>query len=250
VTRAASVLVYRARRALRRHGVGGVAREGLHRLAAIPAQRRQRHRDRDFDRANAVDTAGIVHLGGLEIVSDNRELGTRYQPTNPDVFRTLVEALPIDHREFAFVDYGSGKGRALMLAAEFPFRRIVGVEFSPELTEIARRNLESFGRERRSSTEFELVCVDAVEYDIPDEPAVLYFYNPFAEQVLRRVLERIRASLQARERPAFIVTTGDTSRDAIEEAGFAALDRAGVYVWSPAREGSRPHQASSSQPSS
>lgn len=230
--RKVSVLVYRVRRALHRVGVRGIFREGVHRLGSIPAERRQRRRDRDFDRIHAVETAGIVHLYGLDIASENRELGTRYQATNPAVFRDLVAGLSIDYRDFVFVDFGSGKGRALILASEFPFRKIVGVEFSAELNEIARRNLESFRSGRPHCPEFELVCVDAVQYDIPDEPAVLYFYNPFDERVLRRVLARIRRSLEARWRPAFILTTGETSSAAIEDAGFAPRDRPGVFVWS------------------
>ena len=244
------VFLHRMRRALRRRGVTGVLREALQRLAAIRSGRRQRLRDRKFDREHGVDTARIVHLQALEIESDNRELGVRYQATNPDLFRERIADLPIDHSRYVFVDFGSGKGRALMLASEFPFRRIVGVEFSPELTEIARRNLGSYRSERRRCEDVELVCTDAVEYEIPDDPVVLYFYNPFDEPVLRRVLARIRASLEARPRPGFVVTTGETSRQAIEEAGFRALDGPGVYAWAAADGGSRRHQASSSQPSS
>jgi SAM-dependent methyltransferase len=245
MTGTVSVLLYRVRRAWRLRGPSGLGRETLHRLLSVRAGRRQRVRDKRFDRIHDVDTAGIVHLHALDIESENVELGVRYQPTNPDLFREIVQRLPIDYRDFVFVDFGSGKGRALMLASEFPFRRVVGVEFSAELNGVARRNLDSFRSERRRCEEAELVCMDAVHYEIPEEPAVLYFYNPFAEPVLRSVLARIRASLEARPRPAYVVTTGETSSAAIQEAGFTRLDHPGLYVWS-----SRPHHASSSQPSS
>jgi SAM-dependent methyltransferase len=250
VTGTVPVFLHRMRRALRRRGVTGVFGEALHRFVAIRSGRRQRLRDRRFDREHGVDTARIVHLRALEIASENRELGVRYQATNPSLFRERMASLPIDYLDYVFVDFGSGKGRALMLASEFPFRRIVGVEFSAELTEIARRNLHSYRSELRRCENVELVCTDAVEYEIPDEPVVLYFYNPFDEPVLRRVLARIRASLDARPRPAFVVTTGETSGQAIEEAGFRPLEGTGVYAWAAVDAGSFRHQASSSQPSS
>ena len=53
--------------------------------------------------------------------------------------------LDVDHREFSFVDYGSGKGRVLMLAAAYPFRRILGVEFSESLDRVARDNIATLG---------------------------------------------------------------------------------------------------------
>jgi hypothetical protein len=220
-------IAFRVRRALRRHGLLGTVRKALAAVRHAPARLHWRRSERAFDAAHAIDTAGVVHLHTLDIASGNAEHGVRYEPTNPEWFRDLVDWLPIDYEDFVFVDYGAGKGRALVLASEFPFKRIVGVEFSPELAEVAKRNVAAFRSERQQCDDFEVVCIDAVEYEVPDEPCVLYFYNPFAEPILRRVLASIRDSVAARPRPVYVVVTGDAPLRAIVEEGFASLAESG-----------------------
>jgi len=218
---------YRLRRAVRRHGLRGTGRKAVAAVRHVPARRHRRRSERAFDASYAIDTAGIVHLHTLDIPSDNAEHGVRYEPTNPEWFCDLVDWLPIDYEDFVFVDFGAGKGRALVLASEFPFRKIVGVEFSPELAEVAQRNVTAFRSERQQCDDFEVVCMDAVEYELPDAPCVLYFYNPFSEQVLRQVLASIRTSVTERPRPIYVVVTGDAPLHALVEEGFASLAHAG-----------------------
>jgi len=218
---------YRLRRALERHGLRGTARKAVALVRHVPARLHWRRSERAFDAGYAIDTAGIVHLHTLDIPSDHAEHGVRYEPTNPEWFRDLVDWLPIDYEDFVFVDFGAGKGRALVLASEFPFRKIVGVEFSPELAEVARRNVTAFRSDRQQCDDFEVVCMDAVEYELPDAPCVLYFYNPFSETVLRRVLASIKGSVAERPRPVYVVVTGDAPLHALVEEGFASLARAG-----------------------
>ena len=69
--------------------------------------------------------------------------------------------------------------------------------------------------------------MDAVEYELPDAPCVLYFYNPFSERVLRRVLASIRGSVAQSPRPIYVVVTGDAPLHALVEEGFTSLARAG-----------------------
>jgi len=224
VTGSASLTSFRLRRALRRYGLIGTVRKAAGRLLSTRSRRRDLRREHEFDAQYAIDTAGVVHLRSLEIESANRDFGVRYEATNPEWFRELMGALPIEYPEFVFVDFGAGKGRALALASEFPFRRIVGVEFSADLTAAARRNLASFRSDRQQCREFEVVCTDAVDFEIPDDPAVLYFYNPFGEPVLSRVLANIRRSYEEAPRELYLVVTGDAPLGAFTAAGFAPLD--------------------------
>jgi SAM-dependent methyltransferase len=212
--------VYRLRRALQRYGVWGTIAKCARIAAATPRTLRARRRDRTFDARYAIDTAGIVHLHELDVTGANVRYGVRYEPTNPEWFRDLIGWLPIDYRDFVFVDFGAGKGRALVLASEFPFKRIVGVEFSSTLAEIARRNVERLSER----ADFEVRCTDAVDYELPDEPCVLYFYNPFASPVLQKVLANIRRSLERMPRHLFIVVTGDAPLGTIVESGFEPLE--------------------------
>jgi SAM-dependent methyltransferase len=196
----------------------------LRRVRSLPARRRAARRSVAWDERHGVETAALVHLAALDIDSPNRELGEGYQASDPDDFRRLIEALPIRYEDFVFVDYGSGKGRALLLASEFPFSRIVGVEFSAMLNDIARTNIARFSESRGHSAPIEVVTADAVDYELPPEPLVLYFYNPFAEAVLLRVLERVRASVGSTQRGAYIVFSGPVPTSSVlHGAGFVPL---------------------------
>jgi SAM-dependent methyltransferase len=100
-------------------------------------------------------------------------------------FDDAIAHLPIDPSQYTFIDLGSGKGRALILAFKNGFRRVVGVEFSAELCAVARRNLAATG------VNAEVVYQSASDYLFPDEPTVIFLYNPFRPAVLVPVLKRL-----------------------------------------------------------
>ena len=126
------------------------------------------------------------------------------------------------------MDLGSGKGRVLLLASEYPFRRVVGIEFAQELNEIAERNVALYGSARRRCDDVRTVTADAADYLLPDEPVVLYLYNPFAPEVLRRHLERNRGSLESGSRPVYVLVTGANQlAGVLEAAGFERLRSGG-----------------------
>jgi SAM-dependent methyltransferase len=231
-------LLRRAQRAVRTYGLVGTLRKSWAAARTAPRTRRALKAEQSFDRQFHVDTAGIVRLERLAIGGANRSLGVRYQGSDPAAVRATLRDLQIDYPKFVFIDLGSGKGRVILVASEFPFKRIVGVEFSPELHETAVRNIASYSNPARRSAVIESVCIDAAEYELPDEPLVLYFYNPFLEPLMRTVLRRIAASLQASPRDAYLVFTGDVAMaPLIEEVGFVRLPASdlsgadGLFVW-------------------
>src|SRR5262245_17564627 len=137
----ASDSVWRVRRAISRYGVVGALREAVHRARRLPQLRRLARHEAEFDRRYGVETAGIVHLAQHDTRGGDRTLASSYQGVPIGRFRELVGSLPIRFEDFTFVDLGSGKGRALVLAAELRFGRIIGVEFSHELHDVAVANI-------------------------------------------------------------------------------------------------------------
>jgi hypothetical protein len=136
------------------------------------------------------------------------------------VFQAAIVRLPIDFREFGFIDMGSGKGRAVMLATQYPFAEIYGVELAPELHTIAEANLRTFLGARNIQPRVRLVCTDAVKFALPEGPLVLFFYHPFCRPVLKRVLRNLGASLRARPRPAYVVYINPELRELLDRAPF------------------------------
>ena len=111
-----------------------------------------------------------------------------YETTSEAAIRLPLDSLGLDFDEFVFLDLGCGKGKPLLVAATYPFRRLVGVDISPACIAVARRNLARYGPERIDPARVELRVGDAEDVEFPAEPLVLYLYNPFPGAVLERVV--------------------------------------------------------------
>ncbi len=152
---------------------------------STPERRRQRYGDMEYDWEHRVNTtSGTVSRRA-------RLLGlfhSPYQPTEPALFQEMMASLPIEFDQFTFVDLGSGKGRPLLMASEYPFMKIVGVELIEEL-----------------HVQIEALHADASEFVFPDTPLVLYLFNPLPQAGLRRVLASLDRSLSAHPRAAYVL---------------------------------------------
>src|SRR5262249_44405219 len=112
-----------------------------------------------------------------------------YQPTDPALFREMMAALEIDFCEFTFIDIGSGKGRTLLMATDYPFRRILGVELLPDLHRIAQENIGKYKSDTQQCFAIEATRGDAREFAFPPAPMVLYLFNPLPEAGLEQLLK-------------------------------------------------------------
>jgi SAM-dependent methyltransferase len=167
-----------------------------------PTRRRQRYGDIDYDWEQRVDTTSAT------VSFRDRLLGvfhSAYQPTEPQFFRDMIADLCIDYSQFTFVDVGSGKGRTLLMASDYPFRRILGVELLPNLHRIAQENIEKYRNVTQRCFNLQSICGDAREFDFPSEPLVLYLFNPFPEHVLTEVMQNLASSLRQNPRPVYVV---------------------------------------------
>jgi predicted RNA methylase len=130
--------------------------------------------------------------------------GHPYFATEPWLFEQIMQALPADLREFTFVDLGSGKGRALLMASDYPFRSILGVDFLSDLHHTAKKNIENYSSERQQCKQIESINLDARDFVFPAEPLVVYMFNSFPEPVLAEVLENLRRSVEQNPRRAYV----------------------------------------------
>lgn len=182
--------------------------------AASPADESTRH---SFDLLHGVDTSGFIPLSRLDIQGDNWIHGVQYQAVSPATFQRVLEMAPRPVEDFTFIDMGAGKGRAVLLAAGYPFRRVIGVEFSSELVAIARRNLTLYAAGSIRCNQVDLVLGDAAEFELPSSPIVLYLYNPFDDVVMKRLVRSVRASLLREPRRIFVIYVNPQCADAWDE---------------------------------
>jgi SAM-dependent methyltransferase len=172
-----------------------------------------------FDWRYGTETRRVVDVDSLGTDSANRMHAIHYQPTKARPFRRLLRRLRLPD-EAVFVDFGSGKGRVLLLAAEAGLRRVVGIDFCPRLCAVARRNVEIFRRKVPALAPVEVIEADVTAHRLRDDETVFFFYNPFDGVILGRVLEQIRQSLARRPRPAWLIYCVPAHGEVVEAAGI------------------------------
>ena len=193
-----------------------------------PERRRLRYGDIDYDWEHRVNTTEAAVSTQARLIGTLA--GSLYQPTEPAVFREMLSQLPINFRAFTFIDIGSGKGRTLLMASDFPFRRIIGVELLAELHQIARENIRRYKNEHQQSFAIESQCVDAREFEFPNDPLVLYFFNPLPQSGMKTVLSHLEQSLKACPRDAYIVYHNPEHRSLLESSFLREFASAHQYV--------------------
>ena len=156
-----------------------------------------------IDRAYGVDTAGAIPPWLLGSGSASDPHVSPYVGCQPSCLRAALSFLGDDVDGATFVDLGCGKGRAMLVASEYPFHAIVGVEMSPGLCEVARRNLAAVRARGSLPKTLSVTCGDAIGFQYPPGALVIFFYQSFGLPVLRRALDAIEA-IDAHEHLYFV----------------------------------------------
>ena len=197
-------------------------------LAAMPPVPGAIH---PFDAEHGTDTSGLIW--GEDLSRETRAPETRatalwstaYYAIAPLVLESAFERLEgegISWEDFTFVDLGSGKGRALLLASRRSFRSILGVELSSELHAVAELNIRNFRAPWQKCRAMEVCQGDAARRELPEMPLVLFLYHPFLAPVFRRLLGNLRRSLIRRPREAWLLY--------VNPACDRDLDRSGLFT--------------------
>jgi SAM-dependent methyltransferase len=129
----------------------------------------------------------------LKELGAENELHRPYVPTDYRSFQKVLRSLDIRPGEGVFLDFGSGLGRAVVMAAKWPFRKVIGVEIAHQLNEVARENIRS-ALPRLKCRDIEIITAEATQFAIPTDVTLIYFFNPFCGDVLARVLSNILES--------------------------------------------------------
>lgn len=169
-----------------------------------------------------VPTKDPEALSNLTITSPNRAAGHDYRPVPCQVFDWALDQIPEDLSDFTFVDYGAGKGRAMLLAAEHPFAAVAGVEFAVELHDNAEMNIAQYPRSNMRCRNVECVLEDAVQVGPPDGASVHYFFNPFARAVFAEVLNNIVMAYRMTPRRLYLILIDPVAIDLVEASGVFA----------------------------
>jgi hypothetical protein len=222
------------------HGISGVSRLFIAKFIGLmlwltPARRRARamvrELDLQFDNEFGVDTSGMVIPDQADVIGSRWIHGSRYQAVDADSLGQILIELGLNYEQFTFIDLGSGKGRAVLLASQFPFRKIIGVEYSEGLNDIARKNLATFRTEHRMHcSDIDLVWDDALNYPIPAGPIVIFMYNPFGQSVMSELVRKVEAAFENEQRRIIVVYFHAIHGNLWRESGFLDEIRSSMAV--------------------
>ena len=179
--------------------------------------------DLRFDWKYGTDTMRWVDRNALETQSDNRSHSAPYRATKVGPLLQLLNTLNLP-RDSNFLDIGSGKGRVLLIASQYGFRKVVGIEFSGELCAIARKNVEAFSRNSKPLSSIEIIETDATKYRFQAEDRVFFMYNPFDGFVLANVLDNIRRSLEENPRRIWLIYNTPLYHDVVKRSALFQSD--------------------------
>lgn len=182
-----------------------------------------------FDKENGVQTSGLIPGRFLKTGHLHDRHSTAYFGVAPSVFHALLKrwqrTKPIAAiKRFNFLDLGAGMGRAILLAAEYPFQGVAGIELNPILAGIARRNLAKWCAAGRVVAPTQIICGDAVAARLPDGPCLVFLFNPFGESVMRRLIKRFAAEFKDRPGQLDVLYVNNEQDRIIERhSGFTRL---------------------------
>jgi hypothetical protein len=194
----------------RTRGPGGLAVHCVRNAARLPERITALLREIAYDRKTGFQTSRPVMATELGIAAEKlpgvavNAKGISYLPTPAWALPSILRQLNISYPDYTFVDLGSGMGRAVFIAAEMPFAKVIGVEFSPELHRIAVENLSRASESFRAAS-IDFILQDAREYTFPAGNCVVYMFNPFQELVLRAVLDNLRREFAERNDLLYVI---------------------------------------------
>jgi SAM-dependent methyltransferase len=228
----------KVRWSLAHRGVGGTLRAALMRTRSSPASageaKPQLH---PFDERYGVNTSGLI--GGGDLLSGHRHdvFNTAYYGMAPSRFQWVMEHWIADAshpalEEYSFIDLGCGKGRAVLMASEFRFREVVGVELHASLAKTAEDNVAVWTAAGRAGAPIRIVCGDATEFEFPAGFCLMYLFHPFAAPVLQRVIERIEVEFGLRPGMLDLIYFNPEAGEVLEQHGGFELRWTGTVALS------------------
>ena len=165
-----------------------------------------------------INTTGADELHTLEEQGIDISHATIYMPVSYTLLEEIFEQLPATIRTH-FLDMGSGKGRALCVAAQAGFKKVTGLDFSKSLCNAATENLNKT-KEQIATFNFKVINNDAFYFEIPDDVDCIFFFNPFDEIIMSGVVNNIFISLKNNPRKLTILYVNPLHKELFLKAGF------------------------------
>lgn len=184
-----------------------------------------------FDQTYGTETSRMIATGDLGGIGPHQKEASHYWPTRQREFdRMMATVGELDHAEYSFLDMGCGLGRVVLLAAGLPFKRVIGVDFSPAFIAQAKENVTRYTGPVQAG-DIELLAMDAVDFEVPPESLLVYLFSPFDPPVFPTFMANLMSSARERQQKITIIYYSPDYDDLVREAGFVLVGKGQGDHW-------------------
>lgn len=171
------------------------------------------------ERKYNIDTSRLNNLKKLALAGNNARYAEIYQGASYYLLEEAFSYLQKMNAPDGFIDMGSGKGRAMAVAAYYGFTKIRGIDFAEELCAEARDNCAQITA-AFPGTDWQVIHGNAADYTPPKDLHVFFFFNPFKMPVMKQALHHIARSTAASPRRIFVVYVNPQLKSLFDDAGY------------------------------
>ncbi|MEO5649023.1 MAG: class I SAM-dependent methyltransferase [Ginsengibacter sp.] len=166
-----------------------------------------------------IESVQINRLQTLSVKGDNKSHASIYQGANYFLLEKAFDFLAEVQAKGSLADFGSGKGRVMVVAAHYGFKKITGIDFAASLCALAQENCNKI-QSQFPQTKFTIICDDAVNYSIQKDDCVFFFFNPFDKIIMLKVVKNMLKSLKEYPREIYVVYINPLHKEIFLSAGF------------------------------
>ncbi|MBF0099099.1 MAG: class I SAM-dependent methyltransferase [Magnetococcales bacterium] len=177
-----------------------------------------------FDLRHGVTTRTLIPPEYMTMSAEQRGQASRHQPVEQSLFEHIMSHLPpMFWSEYLFVDMGAGLGKAMLLAARYPWQEIIGVELAPELCTVLERNLIRYRDRHPEMPPWRIVNCDASVFEFPDTPLIVFFFDPFRDIVFTSMMTNLTRRVYRTDAPVWIMYVNPVEDLAIPIESFVRI---------------------------
>lgn len=189
-----------------------------------------REKEDGFDHQFGTCTGTIVEQYQLDEALPVERLvnATGYIPSPINTVKKLLDRLPIigyRHSDYTFIDIGSGMGRNVLLASNYAFKQVIGVEIAPALHQVALENVATYEKQVALKSPIQLELNNALDYELPSTPLLLFFYWPFETELQVQFTRKLENWVNNNQLPVLLAFVGDVFPVVKQSTSFNWIDR-------------------------
>ena len=140
----------------------------------------------------------------LAIQSPNVKWGLPYAPWSPELFDRAIRAWPCEHPIMTLSTLARGRACRCFWHPSIRSKALQASIFA-NIGGCGTHEIAAHQKQNGSRVRIQCVYGDAAEFQFPNEPTVVYLFNPFQGKVMDRVIANLETSLRDVPRDLWVI---------------------------------------------